>query len=98
MQEPRISEQDSGVPLTFKDDVQMALIRYVADEVLDGKDISLDATTPLLEWGVVNSLEIVKLINFIRSRFNISIPSDKVTAEHFQNLHSLANLVVQLAA
>ena len=24
----------------------------VANEILDGKDIGLDGTTPLLEWGV----------------------------------------------
>lgn len=98
MQEPNSPDRAPNAPAIVADDVQTALLRYIAVQVLDGKDIGLDTTTPLLEWGVINSLEIVKLISFIRTQFGVSVPSSKVTAEYFQNLGALTSLVVQLAA
>lgn len=90
--------QESKSPGALASDVMTALTRYIADHILDGKDIGLDATTPLLEWGVINSLEIVRIITFVSDRFGVAIPSDKVVADHFKDLQSLTNLVVQLVA
>lgn len=70
------------------------LKKYVAQNVLGGKDIGLDETTPLLEWGIINSLEIVRLISFIRNQFNVDIPVDKLVADNFSNLSAIANLVL----
>ncbi len=73
------------------------LKQYVARSILDGKDIGLDASTPLLEWGVINSLEIVRIVSFIRERFQVDVPESMVSAEHFQTLTSLTTLVMTLA-
>ncbi len=75
-----------------------SLTRYVAEEILDGKDIGLDAATPLLEWGVLNSLEIAKLIAHIKDHFGVSVPAEAVTADNFRDLGALTRLVVGLAA
>jgi acyl carrier protein len=77
--------------------VLQVLKDYITHEVLDGRDIGLEATTPLLEWGVINSLEIIKVLNFIRNRFDVEVPTEKVVAEHFQDLDSLTNLVLEIA-
>lgn len=69
---------------------------YIAKDVLDGKDIGLEPSTPLLEWGVINSLEIVKLVTFISREFGVSVPGDKVTATYFKDLQALAGLVAEL--
>ena len=78
-------------------EVLEALKAYITNEVLDGRDIGLEASTPLLEWGVINSLEIVKVLNFIRNQFEIEIPPEKVTADHFKDLVSLTHLVLGTA-
>ena len=72
------------------------LSKYIANDVLDGKDIGLEPSTPLLEWGVLNSLEIVKLVTFMSREFGVSVPGDKVTATYFKDLQALADLVVEL--
>ena len=72
------------------------LSKYIANDVLDGKDIGLEPSTPLLEWGVLNSLEIVKLVTFMSREFGVSVPGDKVTATYFKDLQALAGLVVEL--
>jgi|GraSoiStandDraft_30_1057271.scaffolds.fasta_scaffold711261_2 acyl carrier protein len=71
------------------------LKRYIAQDVLAGKDIGLDETTPLLEWGIMNSLEIVRLLSFIRKQFAVDIPADKLVADSFTSVSSVADLVLE---
>lgn len=77
-------------------EVLEALKAYVAKEILDGNDIGLDGSTPLLEWGIINSMEIAKIIKFIQNRFNVEISNDKILPENFINLSVLSSLVVNL--
>lgn len=70
------------------------LKQYITDRVLDGKDIGLDETTPLLEWGIINSLEIARILSFIQQRFNLDIPPDQLIADHFTSLSALADLLL----
>ena len=68
---------------------------YFAQDVLSGKDIGLDETTPLLEWGIINSLEMVRLLQFIRKQLKVDIPPDKLVADSFTDIVSIANLVLE---
>lgn len=70
---------------------------YVAREILDGRDMGLDERTPLLEWGIINSMEMAKLLTFIERQFHVAIPGDQVQAESFQDLTSIADLVIASA-
>ncbi len=76
-------------------EVLAQLKKYIAQDVLSGKDIGLDETTPLLEWGVINSLEIVRLLTFIRTTFAVEIPMSKLTPDNLANLASISNLVIE---
>ena len=70
------------------------LKKYIAQDVLGGKDIGLDETTPLLEWGIINSLEIVRLLSFVRKQFGADIPVGEIAAESFTSISSIAELVM----
>lgn len=67
---------------------------YVARNLLEGMDLGLDETTPLLEWGVINSLEIVRILAFIQTEFQVEIPAHEVVAQNFNNLAALTTLVM----
>jgi acyl carrier protein len=70
---------------------------FVSREVLDGRDIGLDGSTPLLEWGIINSIEMARLVNFIQSRFGIKVPPDRIIPVYFKDLASITELVMDLA-
>ena len=70
---------------------------YISREVLDGKDIGLDESTPLLEWGIINSMEIARIVGFIQDRLHVEIPDSKILPEYFINLEAISRLVVELA-
>jgi acyl carrier protein len=68
---------------------------YIAQHALEGEETGLDETTPLLEWGILSSFEIVKLLSFIEKRFVIQVPAEKIVAEYFTNLVSITDLVME---
>lgn len=69
---------------------------YISREILDGKDIGLDTSTPLLEWGIINSMEMARLVSFIENRFGVEVPHDRITIVYFENLTAITNLVLEL--
>ena len=74
------------------------LKEYFAQEVLQGKDVGLNETTPLLEWGIINSFEMIRLINFINKQFNVDIPPGQMIADHFINILTITDLISSQAS
>jgi acyl carrier protein len=72
------------------------LKHYISTQVLDGKDIGLDEATPLLEWGIINSIEIVRLLSFIEKQFGVAVPLAKMTADNFTSLGAIAGFVLEV--
>jgi clorobiocin biosynthesis protein CloN5 len=68
---------------------------FIGKEVLDGNDSDLNETTPLLEWGVLNSFETVRLRNFIKSQFQITVPNQEMNAANLTNIETIAKLVAR---
>nr|BBH87120.1 hypothetical protein KTC_18710 [Thermosporothrix sp. COM3] len=71
---------------------------YIVQQVLDGRSFGLDENTPLLEWGIINSMEMVRLLAFIREQFQVDIPPHQMVATHFTNLDTIAELILQTAS
>ena len=79
-------------------EVMEQLKAYISNQILDGKDIGLNETTPLLEWGIINSLEITRLLSFIQVQFHVSIPLHQLVADQFTDLSSITHLVMESAS
>ena len=63
-------------------------------EFLDGDPRGeLTEDTPLLEWGILNSLNTAVLIGWIREHFGREIPIEKVNAATFRTVRSLSEAV-----
>jgi len=60
------------------------------DHVWKGAGLSRD--TPLLEWGLINSLEMRALIAFIEREFSVHVPPEQVIAKNFASIAALARM------
>jgi acyl carrier protein len=69
------------------------LRRYIADTLLEGDDGELDESTPLLEWGVIDSIAMVDLLAFIERELGVRIPDEDVMPENFATLSAIGHLV-----
>lgn len=71
-------------------------VKSVVVEILGIEDRadSIDASTPLLgSMPELDSMAVVELVAALETRFGITIDDDDVTAEVFETLASLAELV-----
>ncbi|GAA4466717.1 acyl carrier protein [Phytohabitans houttuyneae] len=70
------------------------LTNYVSTGLLgDENAADLTADTPLLELGVLNSVETARLVAYIRETFGVRLPPASMTAGNFRDLKAIATLV-----
>ena len=69
---------------------------YISEDILEGKSMGLTPTTPLLEWGIINSLEIVRLSNFVKTTKGVDIHSEKLVAENLETIETIGKMVLDL--
>lgn len=69
---------------------------FISRDFLGGKDEGLDATTPLLEWGVIDSTSILALRAFIKERLGVTVPTAELHPRNLVNLRAIAAMVVRL--
>jgi pimeloyl-ACP methyl ester carboxylesterase/acyl carrier protein len=75
------------------------LVRFANRELLStatGREITLDADTPILDMGILDSLSMVSLLSFVQSTLGVVIPDEMVLPEHFETLGTLGDLIGQL--
>lgn len=74
------------------------LTQYIRDYMLNGDDsVGLTAATPLLEWGILNSVGTVRLVGYIRNKFGVRVPPMQMVRQNFENINCIANLIGSLS-
>lgn len=71
---------------------------FVDSELLDGQDSEVSATTPLLELGIVDSVSIVALVDFVEGELAIPVPEEEIHPRHLADVLSIERLIVKLDA
>lgn len=84
--------------VTATEDVYQRLAGFVQTHLLDGDAGDLDATTPLLELGILTSMNTVRLIGFIRDELGVTVPPIYMSGKHFKDLRAITSLVVELSS
>ena len=79
-----------------RDAVYELLATYVAETLLSEKTETLEPDTPLLEWGILNSMNTAKLLTFIRESLGVEVPITHITGTHFRTLGTITDLVHSL--
>lgn len=78
--------------------VEEQLMQYIVEQRLDGDASGVDGSTPLLAWGLLDSLSVVDLLAFIEDRFSVAVPPELVTASNLETLQAISKLVVDISA
>jgi clorobiocin biosynthesis protein CloN5 len=83
-------------------DVFDRLAGFIRRELLGDDDGTagaddLDATTPLLQTGILNSMNTARLLTFIRAEFGLTVSPMYITGTHFKDLGAVTALVLQLS-
>ena len=73
-------------------DIEQPIMDFVA-ALDDTRTVPIAADTPLLEDGLLDSINLVQLIQFIEERFAISIPDSDLGAETFASVATISAYV-----
>jgi clorobiocin biosynthesis protein CloN5 len=71
-------------------EISARLIAFIRERFLDGDAAGeLDETSPLLEWGVINSLNSVILLSFISEEFGTPYLLENIDATTFKSVRNM---------
>ena len=77
-------------------DARAAIRGWLQQNVTGGRDVANDE--PLIENGVMTSLQTVELVTFLEEEFGIIIEDEEFDEENFASVDAIANLVDGKAA
>lgn len=76
------------------DEIERSIMQHIQD-VAAGSQVSVTRETGLLETGLLDSINLVGLIQFLEERFAIRIPDSDIGAELFTSPASVIAYVEQ---
>lgn len=74
--------------------VVQILKQFIKTELLEGEDRELDESTPLLEWGILDSYSVLSLLAYVEKELGVRF--DTVDPERMKDLRSIADLVTNM--
>jgi acyl carrier protein len=97
----RRSRSERGKRSTMASEVAIieTVKSYILEEFLPGEDpAALTESTPLITSGVLDSISVLKVVNFLEDTFQLSVAPHEADAEHLDTLKDIAALVVSKLA
>jgi acyl carrier protein len=81
------------------DNLKEELRQYILSEFLPGESAAnLRDDTPLRTSGVLDSMQIVKLVVFLEKRFGIEVDAYEASVQNLDSIDRIATLVERKAA
>jgi methoxymalonate biosynthesis acyl carrier protein len=77
-------------------DVRAAIRGWLQENVTGGRGVADDE--PLIENGVMTSLQTVELVTYLEDEFGITVEDDEFDEENFGSVEAIATLVEGKAA
>ena len=78
------------------DTVLSAVKDFFRQEVVGGDEADLAPTTDLIEQGIIDSINLHRLIGFLEERFELRLPDELIVPQNFRTLKAIQELVGRL--
>ncbi len=75
------------------EEMKEAILNYIVDEYLEEDDDEINADTPLISGGIVDSFSMVSLKRFLENKYQIRIPDEKATPEAFDTVNKICTVI-----
>lgn len=82
----------------LSDNVARHIHTFIAEDLLMGQGVEFDGDDLLLEAGIIDSLGLLDLVNFIETEFGISVDDVDVTLDNFGSVNTIASYVASQRA
>jgi acyl carrier protein len=72
------------------------ILEFLKTQGFLNEKISLKENDSLSESGVIDSITLLQLVDFLESKYNIEIPVEMITPENFDTLAGISHSVMKL--
>jgi len=72
------------------------IIDYLKANSFMDKDTHLEDGYSLTQNGIIDSIGLLELIDYISEKYSIEIPEDMLTPENFDTLQGISNMIHKL--
>jgi acyl carrier protein len=80
----------------MSNEIQTRLIGFIQQDLMPGDARQVNDASPLLDWGVIESLKMVALLTFIETEFGVRVPEQEQVPNNFETVRTLASMVTRL--
>jgi len=77
--------------------VQNDIVDYLKANSFMDRDTQLGNNDSLTQNGIIDSIGLLELMDYISEKYSIDIPEEMLTPENFDSLQGITNLVTKLA-
>jgi acyl carrier protein len=77
--------------------IKTSIVNYLKDNSFMDKNAKLGDTDSLTQNGIIDSIGLLELLDYISEKYSIEIPEDMLTPENLDSLQGLTDLVNNLA-
>ncbi len=77
--------------------IKDCIIDYLKANSFMDKDTYLKDSDSLTQNGIIDSIGLLELIDYITEKYSIEIPEDMLTPENFDTLQGISSMIYKLA-
>ena len=78
------------------EDIKTSIIDYLKTSSFMDEDSHLEDTDSLTQKGIMDSIGLLELMDFICEKYSIEIPEGMLTPENFDTLQGITNTIIKL--
>lgn len=67
---------------------------YILDEYFDGSDEELNESTPLISSGVIDSISVLNLVDYLESTFSFEFESHEIDQSYLDNINLISDFII----
>lgn len=77
--------------------VKNVIVDYLKANSFMDRDTQLEDTDSLTQKGIIDSIGLLELMDYISEKYSIEIPEEMLTPENFDSLKGITDMITKLA-
>ncbi len=83
--------------IQYMEQIKNCIIDYLKANSFMDKDTKFGDNDSLTQSGIIDSIGLLELVDYISEKYSIEIPEDMLTPENFDSLQGITNMILKLA-
>ena len=78
---------------TDNEGIRTAVVAFIREELSYGQDAPMDDDRDLIATGVLDSLNLLRLVSFLEKKFKLQVDDEDLAPQNFKSLKAITEYV-----